>query len=277
MLAQQLPCPSQPDARQIGRIETYLQKRLHTTALQVTVEQQATKDLGCFSTILVDDMRIRRRYFLAPEGRFLTEDLMDLNEDPSITESTRKAELLRHLSEGLTIYGREGAPVTLTIFSDFQCPYCRRQEAILKGILDEQSLDIRVTYRFMPLPMHTWAYDGADAAVCAARQSMAAFWEVHDFLFANQNELSRADLITRVADDLKRTRLIDSQRFDACIRNHLAWKVIEEDRRFARDIQVEGTPTVFINDMRISGLANREQIRTLIHQFDILRSRPIAP
>ena len=76
-------------------------------------------------------------------------------------------------------------------FSDFQCPYCKRMTDVLEnGLRADERKDIRIVFHNYPLPMHPWAKDAAEVAGCAALQSDAAFWKVHDYLFQNQATLT---------------------------------------------------------------------------------------
>jgi hypothetical protein len=106
--------------------------------------------------------------------------------------------------------GAATAPVTIVEFSDFQCPYCQRQEDALHQILADFQGRVRLVFRDFPLDIHPDAQKAAQAAACADDQGK--FWAMHDKLFENQAALT--------VDKLKgyaREAGLDGKRFDACL------------------------------------------------------------
>jgi protein-disulfide isomerase len=93
------------------------------------------------------------------------------------------------------------APVTVVEFGDFQCPYCRAAEPILKQMLLKYPEAVRLMYRHFPLTdIHAEALSSAEAAACADAQDK--FWPYHDQLYANQEALGET-LYTSIATSLK--------------------------------------------------------------------------
>ena len=72
--------------------------------------------------------------------------------------------------------------VTITEFSDFQCPYCKRAATVVEQVRKAYGARVKVVFKQMPLPMHQHAFKAAQASVCAREQGK--FWEYHDRLFA---------------------------------------------------------------------------------------------
>ena len=84
--------------------------------------------------------------------------------------------------------GPEDAPITIVVFSDFECPFCAQAVPIVKQMLEENPGKIRFVLRDFPLEqIHPNAFKAAKAANCAGDQGK--YWEMHDLLFANQQEL----------------------------------------------------------------------------------------
>ena len=88
-----------------------------------------------------------------------------------------------------------GAAVNLVVFSDFQCPYCQKEELDLrKNIPAAFSDKVRVTFADFPLTsIHPWAMKGAIAGRCTYRVSPAAFWDYHDWVYGGQKVTSRSE------------------------------------------------------------------------------------
>lgn len=141
-----------------------------------------------------------------------------------------------------------GAPmarVTIAIFSDFECPYCGRAHPVLEEVLRELEGDVRVVFFHYPLPAHPHAAAAARAAVAAERQGR--FWEMHDVLFDHQLQLTDADL-ERYATEIG----LDLERFHADLASPEVAARVEADRAAGREVEIEGTPTLFINGRRYS-------------------------
>jgi protein-disulfide isomerase len=76
------------------------------------------------------------------------------------------------------------------VFSDFQCPYCKRFSEIMHQLTAGERPELQIIYRHRPLSIHGWARDAAELTDCVALQDKNASWKVHDFLFAHQEGIS---------------------------------------------------------------------------------------
>jgi protein-disulfide isomerase len=144
------------------------------------------------------------------------------------------------------IRGPVEAPVTVVEYGDFECPYCGRAEPVVRELLAGFG-DIRYVWRHLPLnDVHPNAQIAAEAAEAAAEQD--AFWEMHDLLLANQKALRFPHLIG-YAEQLG----LDTERFEAAVRQRENAARIAEDVDSADLSGVSGTPTFFINGRRHYG------------------------
>jgi Na+/H+ antiporter NhaA len=144
------------------------------------------------------------------------------------------------------VRGPAEAPVTVVEYGDFECPYCGRAEPAVRELLREFG-DVRYVWRHLPLTdVHPHARAAAEAAEAAAEQG--AFWEMHDLLLENQDELTASDLISH-AERLG----LDVERFEADLQRGVGTARIEEDVDSADLSGVSGTPTFFINERRHHG------------------------
>jgi hypothetical protein len=145
--------------------------------------------------------------------------------------------------EGAPIRGPANARVTVVEFSDYECPHCAVAAPILRDIEREFAADVRVLHMHFPLSGHPHAMMASRAAVAAGAQNK--FWEYHDLLFQNQEHLETADLeryATQVGLDLTRFRA-DMQAPDTERR-------VAANRREGERLQIDGTPTIYINGRR---------------------------
>jgi protein-disulfide isomerase len=144
------------------------------------------------------------------------------------------------------VLGAATAPVTLVVFSDFQCPFCARVEPSLKQLAQEYAGKIRFVWKHQPLPMHANAVPAAMAAEAAREQGK--FWEMHDKLFAAQQDLTPA-AFERYAQELK----LDLARFKASMAASKGQGRIGADQALAGSVGVNGTPTMFFNCRQVVG------------------------
>src|SRR5262249_27632586 len=130
---------------------------------------------------------------------------------------------------------------------DFQCPFCRKLQPVLKSLLARYEGKVSLAYRDFPLRgMHGQAELGAESSRCAGEQGK--FWEYHDLLFANPDKLNRSDLLA-----LARGLKLDEGQFESCLSSGKYRADVEKDLQDGIRAGVMGTPGVFINGTLLSG------------------------
>ena len=142
--------------------------------------------------------------------------------------------------------GPKSAPLTVVVFSDFQCPFCQRVEPTLTQMEKEYEGKIRMIWKNYPLPFHQNAMPAAEAALAAEAQGK--FWPMHDKLFANNTALDRPNL-EKYAQELG----LNMAKFKADLDSGKFKSVIEAESKEGSALGVTGTPAVFINGRKISG------------------------
>lgn len=145
-------------------------------------------------------------------------------------------------TNGSPFEGPANAPVTLTLFTDFECPYCSKMNPLIEEVLKRNPKTVKVVLKNMPLKFHKMARPAAYAALAAHEQGK--FWEFHDRLFA-EKELS-VDKIDKIATALK----LDMEKYMADKQSPEIIAKVEKDIKDAQEAGVTGTPTVFINGRR---------------------------
>jgi protein-disulfide isomerase len=89
------------------------------------------------------------------------------------------------------IQGLEDAPLTLVEYGDYECPSCGSAYPIVKRVQEQFGRRLRFIFRNFPLSeIHPHAESAAETAEFAAAQQR--FWEMHDLLFENQEQMSEA-------------------------------------------------------------------------------------
>ena len=145
--------------------------------------------------------------------------------------------------------GPANAPVTLQVFSDFECPFCVRAAPALDDVEQQFHGRLRVVWRNYPLPSHQRARPAARAAAAAfALGGSEPFWKLHDVLYSPQADLSDAGL-ERAAPKLG----LDAARIAEAVRTTAYDAQINADMSAGDAAGIEGTPAVFINDYYLMG------------------------
>jgi protein-disulfide isomerase len=154
-------------------------------------------------------------------------------------------------------HGPATAPVTIVEFSDFQCPYCGRLIPTLEQVKQKYGDKVRIVFRQYPLPMHPNAQKAAEASLCANEQGK--FWEMHDAMFKNQQELAVDNLKAKAA-----ALGLKADEFNSCLDSGKYVAQIQADMKDGSAVGVNGTPAMFINGRFVNGAVPIEQISSII-------------
>jgi protein-disulfide isomerase len=169
------------------------------------------------------------------------------------------------------VRGKNTALVTIVEFSDFQCPFCKKVEPTLEQVQKEYGDKVRIVWKNNPLPFHPRAEPAAQLAIEArAQRGDAAFFRVHDALFADQQHLDDASL-----EALAGAAGLDVKRAMKAVADHKHRKIIDEDQDLADDLQANGTPHFFVNGRRLVGAQPIEKFRSVIDE-EIARAEALV-
>lgn len=162
--------------------------------------------------------------------------------------------LTQPVGEGDHVLGSGDAPVTLLEYGDYECPFCRDAHFAVKRLRKAAARKVLYVYRHFPLTeMHPNAFMAAEAAEAAGMQGK--FWEMHELLFENQDQLD-ADAVIEWAQLLG----LDLEAFQDAIESGETAARIKEDRSSGIRSGVNGTPTFFVNGVRYNGAPRYEEL-----------------
>jgi len=151
--------------------------------------------------------------------------------------------------------GAADAPVTIAVFTDLQCKYCGMALGALDQLLDEYPRKVRVVVK--QLPVHPTAELAAEASFAAEAQGK--FWELHDLMLANQDDLSRDALLALAAQ-----AGLDVARFRTALDQHAYADALARDVAAARELAIQGTPTFIIGGRLVNGMRPIADLRAAI-------------
>jgi protein-disulfide isomerase len=146
--------------------------------------------------------------------------------------------------------GNPDAKVTLTEYSDFQCPACGQFAPVVDEVVAGYGDAIRLEYKHFPLvSIHSFAIPAAKAAEAAGQQGK--FFEMHDKLFENQqvwsNSAAPQVFFTTYAKELD----LDLDLFKKHMKASLIADKIQDEFAEARALGLNSTPTFFLNGERM--------------------------
>ena len=145
--------------------------------------------------------------------------------------------------------GNATAPVTVVMFTDFQCPTCSGTHPILRQTLTQYGDKIRFVVRDFPLEsIHKNAFQAALAANAARAQGK--FFEYADILYRNQEALDKASL-AKYAAELG----LNAKQFELDFNDARTAAEIRKDQADGRGYGVSGTPTIFVNGVKVHRLS----------------------
>jgi protein-disulfide isomerase/uncharacterized protein YkuJ len=141
--------------------------------------------------------------------------------------------------------GKQNAPVTVVMFTDFQCPACAATHPLLKNVLAQYADQIRFVVRDFPLTtIHENAFRAAMAANAANVQGK--FFEYAELLYQNQDKLDAASL-KKYAGEVK----LNQKQFEADLESEKLAAEVHKDMADGKNYGINGTPTVFVNGVKI--------------------------
>ncbi len=149
------------------------------------------------------------------------------------------------------VKGNPDAAVTLTKYSDFQCPACAQFSTVIDDVLATYEDQIRFEYRHFPLiSNHPHAVAAGRAAEAAGQQGK--FFEMHDQLFANQAAWSASANPRAFFDRYAEEIGLDMEQFKSNMRASVLRDRVIDGHNEARDLGLTGTPTFFLNGERMT-------------------------
>ncbi|MBU0592055.1 DsbA family protein [Candidatus Micrarchaeota archaeon] len=171
----------------------------------------------------------------------------DQNPDPD--QLVPKFDPYAEMVDDDPVKGNPNALVTIVEFSDFECPFCGRYfDETYPRINDEyiKTGKVRYVFRDFPLGFHQYAQKASEAAQCANDQGK--FWEMHDILFENRNDLGITNLKTYA-----RNIGLDVNEFDQCLDSGKYYNEVQADLLAGQEYGITGTPAFLINGNLVVG------------------------
>ncbi|AKT36318.1 thioredoxin domain-containing protein [Chondromyces crocatus] len=163
------------------------------------------------------------------------------------------------------VRGRQDAPVTLVMFTDFECPFCKRMHRTVEQLCHLYGPEkLRVVWKNYPLAFHKNARPAAEAAMAVfTSRGPAAFWAFHDTLLAAEEPLTAS-----LQEDAAHRAGLDRAGFNALLETgtarQQAARKVDADLELAQQLGVTATPASFINGVFLGGAQPLERFTEII-------------
>ena len=185
--------------------------------------------------------------------------------------------------------GPASAPVVIVGFDDLECPYCARlHEAIFPALTQRYGDKVRIVYKDFPLDQHPWAMRAAVDVNCLGAQSPAGYWNLVDYIHAHASDfgadpkdpkadktLPRAnEQLDKVTREQGQFQKADMPKLEACLTKQDTAS-IEASKKIGEGLNIDSTPTLFINGDKIDGAVPLDFLFGEID--DALRAEGVQP
>jgi protein-disulfide isomerase len=171
------------------------------------------------------------------------------------------------------VLGDAAAPVELTEFADYQCPFCQTFATLQMPTIRQRLIEsgkVRWRFRDFPLQQHRHARLAAHAAACGEEQGK--FWPMHDRIFEGQPEWAEerdaTALFRRYATEVG----LDAAKYDACMSSAKYAGRIQASYEEGIRLGVNSTPTLFVGGRLYQGRFDSDAIVRLADSIAAARS-----
>jgi len=256
------------------KLETYLRyAEGYASQVKFAIDDPTASPYKGYFRVLVHlsngPQKLERVYYMTRDGRYIVNgNVWDLSESPFL-------DTLEHLPTNGPSFGPADAKITIAVFSDFECPYCRElAQTIRTNIPKKYPTQVRVIFEDFPLEsIHKWARAAAEASHCMAEQKPEAFWAFHDWIFEHQQEINPSNLSEKTLAIAKQQNL-DVAKVASCMDTHATAAEVTRNLEAGQALQIQQTPTFFVNGRTVGGAIPWDTMNTVL-QMELNRPKGI--
>jgi len=182
------------------------------------------------------------------------------NSDPYITKNNDiEDEFLTKpvISDDSPSFGSSDAKLTIVEFSDLTCGFCRKQEEIIKKVINKYNGDIRLIWKYYPNSFGP-SLKVSSAAYCAYEQDK--FWEFQSLFFKRSKGIIDDRLLLDTASKIG----LNEKKFKNCLNDEKSFNRIMDDIKEANALRIPGVPFYFIGSQEILGEINEKELENII-------------
>jgi len=203
--------------------------------------------------------------FIIAASIYIVKAAREYNEQQLIEETKREFVRYEQAIEGdinNISFGNESAPLTVVQFTDFACPICAQTSPIILDLKENYSDKIYFIHRDFPTQENS--IDLASGAHCANEQN--SYWQFYEQLFSQQERfinLYDEDLYVELAK-LSEELNLNTTLFAECLSEQRYLSIVANDFQDVEYLNLEGSPTWFINNHPVTGYISHDQFILLV-------------
>src|SRR4051812_22892896 len=170
--------------------------------------------------------------------------------------------------------GSADAPVEITEYADYQCPFCQTFATLQMPTIEERLIRtgrVRWRYRDFPLQQHQFARLAAHSAACADEQGK--YWDQHQRIYEGQPEWSAARDAGSIFRNYARENGLDLNRYDACMKAGKYAGRIQASYNEGVQVGVASTPTLMVGGRLYKGRFDSDAITKLVDSLAPRRTK----
>ena len=152
--------------------------------------------------------------------------------------------------------GSDKAPVTIVVYSDFTCPYCRQADAVLEELYPVYKDKVRILFKPLPKTESALSLSAAKYSLAAFMQDKEKGWNYYRALFAGVADLDRDGETFLKALAVREG--LDMKRLTADAAGPKVKAQLEADADEADSLEIPGTPYFLVNDLIVRGYVPKE-------------------
>lgn len=214
-------------------------------------DPKPSADLRGFYEVAVhlsyNEQHLDETYYVSLDGQKIFKgEIYDL------TKSPFQANLDKIKTDKQPGFGAADAPVSLVVFGDFECPYCKEEASILRqNVPATFPGKVRVYFLDFPLEsIHPWSRAAAIGGRCVLRQSEDAFWKYHDWIYDHQTEVTPDNYNAKLMEWAGGAG-VDSVQLGRCVDSKATDAEVTRTQTMGRSLGVDGTPTLYLNGRKL--------------------------
>lgn len=165
------------------------------------------------------------------------------------------------------VLGNLSSQREVVVFTDFQCPACKKSSEVVKALLEKT--DVKIVVKNYPLSsscnngvssvVHGWACEAAKLSYCANEQGL--FKEFYEIIYSLQDQIKKPDDIYEILQ----VGPFDVEELKACAGSDAASDFIKKDIAEGNRIHIEGTPTFYFQGQKVPSWRNAYLWKNLLN------------
>jgi len=162
------------------------------------------------------------------------------------------------------VLGNQDSTVAITMFADFECPYCNEAFPVINKLINEYKDKVKFSFHHFPLTEHKNALQAALALEAAGKQNK--YWDMYNLLIEGYKSQGAKALANEQILQYAEKIGLDMTVFQNDLNEQKGLNIIQEDLDNGKKLGIKGIPTVYISNQKLEGIQNYEDYSKVIEE-----------